>query len=172
MQLLSWIFFITSSISEIVQHRLFVFLPLGLFPSYFPSITSFMIPSPRKTCPIHFFCCSLMVFTRLLFSSTCCNTSSLLLCCLQLILVISLHIHISKLSNNFFSIALMVYVSDSYGTTLHIKLFMTSQADRKTLSARVIMSFSIVFRSQINPASRSDWLLNPLNLSQFASCKQ
>ena len=47
-----------------------------------------------------------------------------------------------------------------------------SQANRKTRSARVIMSISIAFRSQVNPASRSDWLLNPLHLSKFASRQQ
>ena len=51
-------------------------------------------------------------------------------------------------------------------------LGLKSQADRKTRSARVIMSICIVFRNEVNPLSRADWFLNPLHFSQFASCKQ
>jgi len=74
-------------------------LPLALFPSILPSITSLNNPSPLTTCPIQFFCLFLITLINCRFSYTLFKISSFVILSIQLPLSI---LHISIASNIFF----------------------------------------------------------------------
>src|SRR6476619_7826097 len=101
----------------------FLGLPLPLFPSILPSITSLSDPSPLRMCPTQFFFLFLIKFIKCLSSSTLCKTSSFVTLSVQLIFSILLHNHISNASSLLISSFLSVQVSAPYNNVVHINVF-------------------------------------------------
>src|SRR6476661_371621 len=127
----------TSSIMPILG------LPLGLFPSIFPSSTNFIRPSPLTTCPIQFFFLFHIVFIKLLFLFMELSTCSFVLFSIQLTFPILLHTHISKAFKRFISSFLKVHVSHLYRTTGHTSV-LTNLFLRSTLILLVRSSFLLL----------------------------
>ena len=132
------------------------FLPIGLFPSSRPSMTSFRSPSCLRICPTHFFFLFLQVLINILSSPIILNTSSLLTLLVQLNFSIRLHTHFSKLSSLLTSAVFRVQVSDPLRRTLYTIvftiLFFSCSLSRLFRSIRCVLKacFAIAIRVLIS----------------------